>query len=146
MKQFFFIITFLLLCGKAFCQSLTVDEISAMVTGSDNKSFLVSKGFALCNDCLGEGSLYGYQKNRGTPDEETVVFYAKSFDYMSHSLKFINTLMDQAKDKYKLVKTAQQDDSADDSKSLKSYWFANGSVMMSFIIFKSFGLISIGPK
>ncbi len=36
---------------------------------------------------------------------------------MSNSLTFINTLMDQGKAKYKLVKTSQQDDPADDSKS-----------------------------
>ena len=96
-----------------------MDEVSAMVSGQDqdNKSFLESKGFALCNESIGEGSRFGYQKNKGTPDEETVVFYAKSFDYTSMSLKVINTLMDQAKSKYNFVKTTQHDDPDDDRKS-----------------------------
>lgn len=147
MKRLLFFIIFLLPAVNAFCQSLTMDEISAMVgrPDQDNKSLLESKGFDLCKDCIGEGSRFGYQKNKGMPDEETVVFYTKSFDYTSLNLKVINTLMDQAKTKYQLVKTSQQDDH-EDRKSLKSYWYAEGNVVMSFIIFKSWGYISIGPK
>jgi len=146
-KRLLFFIIFLLPAVNAFCQSLTMDEISAMVSrqDQDNKSFLESKGFVLCQDCMGEGARFGYEKNKGTPDEEHVVFYTNSFEFFSLNLKVINTLMDQAKTKYKLVKTSQQED-PDDRKSLKSYWYADGNVGMSFIIFKSWGYISIGPK
>jgi len=146
MKPVFLLILFTLLGFKVSGQTFTINALVDTLTKGQNKDYLALKGFELCADCIGEDSPMIYYKNKNEDFAEVISFYKSSFDYSIKDATFINALLGQAKARLRLTATHHEDDAGADHISFTSYQFTNGKIHLSFLVFKSSCIISVGAE
>jgi len=141
MIRAFFLIAFVLLCFKAPCQSITLSALTDSLIFTDNRAYLIPKGFALITQVADQST---FKKNENTPFEEELEFSKGASGYISKDINYIKSLLKLAGTKFKKTVTTHIYRNNHHSKeTVLSREFTNGKLHLAFAIFSDYALIAI---
>jgi hypothetical protein len=123
------LITFvaLLFSAKAYCQTLTFEEIIHLHDRQDIKQYLKSKSFLLLS---AEENSFDYIINGRTDNEETInIFRNKAIGYSTRNISYAEELLKQIKNKYHKI-------SGFDEPKYKLYQFGDPNMVITVNIEK----------